>query len=161
MFKVTSGMPSIRLVVCITLSLDEELQVQAGSLPERLKGYTSHDQMFGPVKSLLESHSLPWSDTFVSLFVLLPDDATEALHEAFGYPLELKVDEVIPDVVLACSDDVQNWIRRATPPKVYADLTAMTIQTKVNILRDARTQSDNGRAEARMDRALRLGDFRL
>src|SRR6266852_6366591 len=132
-------MTSIRLVACITLSLDEEWQVEAGNLPERLEGYTSHDQMLGPVKSLLESHRLPWSDTFVSLFVLLPGDGTAALHEAFGYPLGLKVDEVIPDVVLACSDDVQNWIRRATPPKVYADLTDMTIQAKVKILRDAHT----------------------
>jgi hypothetical protein len=108
-------MTSIRLVSCITLSLDDELQVEAGNLPDRLDGHTSHDQMFGPVKSLLESHRLQWSDTFVSLFVLLPDDATAALDEAFGYPLELKIDEVIPDVALACSDDIQNWIQRTTP----------------------------------------------
>lgn len=117
--------------------------------------------MFGPVKSLLVSHCLPWSDTFVSLFVLLPDDPIADLHEAFGYPFELRVDEVIQDVVLVCSDDVHNWIQRATHPKVYADLTEMTIQAKLNTLRDARTGSDNMRAEARMNRALRLTDFRL
>jgi hypothetical protein len=151
----------IRLLACITLSLDEEFRVQSGQLPERLEGYTSHDQMFGPVKDLLESHGLPWTETFVSLFILLPGESTEHLHSAFGYPLEVKVDEVIHDVVLACSKDVQNWIQRGTPPKVYANLSDKTIQAKLKLLRDARDQSDNGRAEARMNRALRLADFRL
>jgi hypothetical protein len=154
-------MTSIRLFTCVTLSLDEELQVLSGDLPKGLEGCTSHDQMVGPVKQLLESHHLPWSETFVSLFVLLPSDETTALHEAFGYPFELNVDEVIPDVVLVCSEDAQNWVRRTTSPRAYFDLTDMASQAKVEILLEARNQSDNKRAEARMNRALRLSDVRV
>jgi hypothetical protein len=154
-------MTSIRLFACITLSPKEEMCVEAGNLPERLDGYASHDQMVGPVKDLLESHHLPWSERFVSMFVLLPSDDPAAMHEAFGHPFELNVDKVIPDVVLVCSEDVQNWVRRVTSPSVYFDLTDMASLAKVKILLDARNQSDNERAEARMNRALRLSDVRF
>jgi hypothetical protein len=110
---------------------------------------------------LLESHGLQSTETFVSLFILLPGESTADLHSAFGYHLEVKIDQVIRDVVLACSENVQNWIQRGTPPKVYANLSDKTSQAKLKLLRDARDQSGNGRAEARMNRALRLADFRL
>jgi len=87
-------MESLRLVACIRLSLEEELLVENGILPERFEGHKSGDQQVGPVKDFLESRKLPWSETFVSVFVLLPEDDTTWLHEAFGYPFELKLDQI-------------------------------------------------------------------
>lgn len=152
-------MNGIRLIACVTLSMSEELAVEAGEFPQRLEGYTSHDQMVGPVKDLLERHELPWSEVFVSLFVLLPSDDSSALHEAFGYPLELNVERVIPDVVMVCSDDVQNWVRRAVAPTMYVDLREKPSDVKITLLRRARMASNDLRAEARMNRALRLDDL--
>lgn len=152
-------MNSIRLIACVTLTLDEELAVQAGALPPWLEGYCSHDLMVGPVRDLLERHELPWSETFVSLFVLLPGDDSSSLHDTFGYPLEVNVDRVLPHVALVCSDDLQNWVVSAADPAVYADLRDKPTEVKITLLRKARNESNELRAEARMNRALRLEDL--
>ncbi|HEY6249606.1 MAG TPA: hypothetical protein VI685_06570 [Candidatus Angelobacter sp.] len=152
-------MNSIRLITCVTLSLEEELAVQAGQPPQRLEGHTSHDQMVGPVKDLLQERDLPWSEIFVSLFVLLPGDDTSALHDAFGYPFELNVERVMPYVAMVCSDDVQNWVDKAAAPTVYADLRDKPKEVKITLLRKALVESDERRAEARMNRALQLDDL--
>ena len=154
-------MNPIRLITCVTLSLPEELAVAAGQFPQRLEGHISHDQMVGPVRNLLEAHDLPWSEIFVSLFVLLPSDDPGTLHGAFGYPFELDVDLVLPYVVLVCSDDVQNWVDKTVTPAVYADLRDTPKDVKMTLLRSARMASNELRAEARMNRALRLDDLLL
>ena len=152
-------MNSIKLVVCVELSYSEEVAVQGGQPLERLEGHTCHDQMVGPVKHLLEAHDLPWSETFLSLFVLLPGDDIDALHEAFGFPFELNVDRVLPDITMVCSDDVQNWVVKKATPAVYADLRDKPNEVKITLLRKARLQSNEQRAEARMNRPLQLADL--
>lgn len=149
----------IRIVRCVELNLEQELQVQSGVVPARAYGRTSHDLMSGPVQEFLRSKGLPSSSAFVSLFILLPNEATTWIQDAFGYPFELKVKSVLPDIVLVCSDDVQNAVRRTTPLAVCENLTQMNDEDKVAILRKARLESDGNRAEARMNRAPREEDF--
>jgi len=151
-------MESLKLVSCIQLSLEEELLVENGILPERLEGHKSGDQQVGPVKDFLQSRKLPWSETFVSVFVLLPEDDTTWLHEAFGYPFELKLDQILPSLVLVCSDDIQNCASNKRTPKCCANLTGMNDRDKIAILIKARRASDNARVEGRINRRLRLSD---
>jgi hypothetical protein len=150
----------IKLVACIEVSYEEELILSSGQFPERLEGYESHDQMAGPTRDLLESNGLLWTDPFVSLFILSPDETTDHLCGAFGYPFEVNITEVIHDVVIACSDDIQNSLKK-TKTRVLADLRDKTETEKLSILLSAREQSEQGRAEARMNRRLRLTDLRL
>lgn len=151
----------IRLFTCVTLSVEEELEVEMRQVPPILEGYESHDQMVGPVKRVLEAYNLPWNETFVSIFILLPGDSPTALHEAFGYPFELNPDKVIEDIALVCSDDIQNLVRSRVPPRVAMDLRSLSSEEKIHVLRTARLQSNNARAEARMLRPLRAEDVCL
>jgi hypothetical protein len=152
-------MRSVRLFTCISLSLEIELEVNSGKIPLMLEGYTSHDQMVGPVKRLLHDHALPWNETFVSMFVLLPHDSTNTLHNAFGYPFELDIEKVLADIALVCSDDIQNWVRSGVAPRVALNLQNLDAAAKAQALRNARLQSNSARAEARMFRPLRVEDI--
>jgi hypothetical protein len=152
-------MTLIKLIACIKLSDYEEMLIGSDPCPDSLQGYKSHDQMVGLVKSFLESNRLPWAETFLSLFILRPEESTKDLHDAFGYPFEVDVAEVINDVVIACSDDIQNAARKHKRPNVFANLTGKTNEEKLVILRAAREQSDSGRAEARMNRSLLKTDL--
>jgi hypothetical protein len=150
-------MTAIRLFTCIVLSLEEKLEAEMGHVPSKLEGHTSHDQMVGPVKGILEKHHLPWCDDFVSAFVLLPDENPRTLHDAFGYAFELRVDQVIEDIALVCSDDIQNWVNSRVPPRVA--IREIDVEAKMVALRNARLQSNNARTEARMFRRLRGTDL--
>jgi hypothetical protein len=151
-------MESIKLIAGIRLSDVEELLVASGILPERLEGYTSGDQLVGPVIDFLRSKKLPWSETFVSVFIFLPDDDTTWVHEAFGYPFELNIDEILPSLVLVCSDDIQNCASNKRLPKCCANLTGMNDRDKIAVLIKARRVSESKRVEGRIHRPLRLSD---
>jgi len=152
-------MEQIKVVACIKLTGTEELLVTAtGEPPERLERYISHDQQVGRVRDFLNSKRLPWSEQFVSVFVLLPDDDATSLHDAFGHCFELKLDAVLHDLEVVCSDDIQNCAVNKRDPKFSADLRPLEREEKIKALRMARAASDEKRAEARMSRPLRLRD---
>jgi hypothetical protein len=153
-------MAAIKIVACIELNYAENIQVQDCILPDWLEGYTSHDLEVGPVKGFLQSKKLPWSEEFVSVFILLPDDDPTRLHEDFGYCFELDLDEVLPSLMLVCSDDIQNCASNKRTPKFYANLSGMSDSDKIANLVRALRASDGERAEGRINRLLRLSDVR-
>jgi hypothetical protein len=154
-FRMIAVYP-VKIITCIQLDPDDDLLVDAGILPDVVDGRCSTDQQVGPVKNFMISKSLPWSEIFVSCFVLLPEDDPSFIQETFGYPFELRLDEVLPSLVLVCSDDVQNG--KSKNLKVCANLTNLANENKVKVLLDARLKSDDKRAEARMNRPLRKAD---
>jgi hypothetical protein len=116
--------------------------------------------MAGPVQQFLKRQELPSTNVFTSLFVLLPGDDTNSFLEAFGYPFELDVESVLPSITLVCSDDIQNAAsNHGSSPKVCADLRGKSSKAKELILREARLNANNKRAEARTDGLLKAENF--
>jgi hypothetical protein len=86
--------------------------------PERLHelhepgGYFSHDCEPDKVAILCQEFSLPYSPEFVSIAALADDDEVhqpnQQTSKAYGIPLLLKTDAVLPHLRIVCSDDIHN-----------------------------------------------------
>ena len=86
--------------------------------PERLHelhepgGYLSHDFDADKVALLCREFALPYSPEFVSIAVLADDDdvhqSNQQTSKAYGIPVLLKTGAVLPQLIIACSDDIHN-----------------------------------------------------
>jgi hypothetical protein len=77
---------------------------------EALEGKTSRDDEAGKVCQFCANWSLPYCLRFRSIFVYRESEPVHgsASIGAYGYPFLLNNDTVLPDLQIACSQDIQN-----------------------------------------------------
>ena len=123
------------------------------------------------VEQFCKRHSLPYSRTFVCIFVYSESDDHNAPggHLGYGLPYLLKNDIVIPDIEIVCTKDIQNAVANARNHednaaamkrymKNFTDLRAMDLNKKTAALIDALERREETYAEARILRRLRDED---
>ena len=139
---------SIKLVAYISPDRMHEL--------DEPSGYWSHDDFPDKVAQLCHEFSLPYSARFVSIAVF---SGTDEVHQAalntmkaYGTPVLLKSDAVLPLITIVCSDDIQNVaVYRRGHEVLLEDLSGESPLYKAKMLGDAVTKKSNASyAEARI-----------
>ena len=147
----------MKLVTRVELTLEEEAFMDATDM---LEGYASERPEPGFVRTFLLQNSFRWSAAYVPIFVYYDDDDPNLPEFVlpFGRAFLLRNSEVLPDIELACCDDIQTSVSQGRPVTDFFDLASLKPEEKVWALREARNRTSRY-AEARMYRPLRIKDI--